>query len=405
MLYKPEESIKIAIEDLSTGMFVTGIENSKRINLSNAGRVSNQSGIERLQTNDIKYVYVDQSLSDTNCVFKPITEDSGVEPAPATQDSPEPKRVPRRYSCASQQKKAKKLIKEAKTLAQRLLNVTFNSQPLDVEEIDDWADELIEVALVDSDALHCVSALRSKDSYLLEHSVNVACLLVTFGKHLKMDSETLKSLAIGGIIHDVGKVKVDDKVLHKPGKLTAEEFEHMKLHQVYAQDIIHGVRGLSSVSRDVCLMHHEKLDGTGYPNGLCEDQLPTVGRMSSIVDIYDALTADRCYKSGMSSAEAFKVLLSLTPNHLDRELVYKFINCIGMYPVGSLVELSDGRVGIVWTSNQSEPLKPVIKCFYSNKYQRYVEVTYLDLKGSSHKIAKAVSPKSLKVDSAPFYEE
>ncbi|QIA62985.1 DUF3391 domain-containing protein [Vibrio astriarenae] len=405
MLYKPEESIKIAIEDLSTGMFVTGIENSKRINLSNAGRVSNQSGIERLKTNDIKYVYVDQSLSETNCVFKPITEDPGVEPAPATQDSTEPKRAPRRYSRASQQKKAKKLIKEAKTLAQRLLNVTFNSQPLDVEEIDDWADELIEVALVDSDALHCVSALRSKDSYLLEHSVNVACLLVTFGKHLKMDSETLKSLAIGGIIHDVGKVKVDDKVLHKPGKLTAEEFEHMKLHQVYGQDIIHGVRGLSSVSRDVCLMHHEKLDGTGYPNGLREDQLPTVGRMSSIVDIYDALTADRCYKSGMSSAEAFKILLSLTPDHLDRELVYKFINCIGMYPVGSLVELSDGRVGIVWTSNQSEPLKPVIKCFYSNKYQRYVEVTYLDLKGSSHKIVKAVSPKSLKVDSAPFYEE
>ncbi|GAL12208.1 HD domain protein [Vibrio astriarenae] len=153
MLYKPEESIKIAIEDLSTGMFVTGIENSKRINLSNAGRVSNQSGIERLKTNDIKYVYVDQSLSETNCVFKPITEDSGVEPAPATQDSAEPKRAPRRYSRASQQKKAKKLIKEAKTLAQRLLNVTFNSQPLDVEEIDDWADELIEVALVDSDAL------------------------------------------------------------------------------------------------------------------------------------------------------------------------------------------------------------------------------------------------------------
>ncbi|MGR5542438.1 HD-GYP domain-containing protein, partial [Vibrio campbellii] len=95
---------------------------------------------------------------------------------------------------------------------------------------------------------------------------------------------------IGGIIHDVGKVKVDDEVLHKPGRLTPEEFEHMKLHQVYAQEIIHGVRGLSPVSRDVCLMHHEKLDGTGYPNSLKEDQLPTVGRMSSIVDIYDALT-------------------------------------------------------------------------------------------------------------------
>ncbi|MGR5412383.1 HD-GYP domain-containing protein [Vibrio astriarenae] len=405
MLYNPEESVKISIDDLSVGMFVTGIENNKRVNLSNAGRVSNQAGIERLVSNDIKYVYVDQNLSMKGCVIKPLSEDEGVEPAPASEQTETTKRKPRRYSRASQQKQAKKLIKEAKTLAQRLLNVTFNSQPLDVEEIDQWADELIEVALVDSDALHCVSALRSKDSYLLEHSVNVACLLVTFGKYLKMDSETLKSLAIGGIIHDVGKVKVDDEVLHKPGRLTPEEFEHMKLHQVYAQEIIHGVRGLSPVSRDVCLMHHEKLDGTGYPNGLKEDQLPTVGRMSSIVDIYDALTADRCYKAGMSSAEAFKILLSLTPNHLDRELVYKFINCIGMYPVGSLVELSDGRVGIVWTSNQSDPLKPVIKCFYSNKYQRYTEVTYLDLKGSSHKIVKAVSPKSLKVDSAPFYDE
>ncbi|MDR9829052.1 HD-GYP domain-containing protein [Vibrio sp. FNV 38] len=405
MQYNIEESIKISINDLSLGMFVTGIENNKRINLSNAGRVSTQSGIERLISNDIKYVYVDEGLSAHGCVIKPLSDDEGVEPAAARAQTEAVKRKPRKYSRTTQQKQAKKLIKEAKTLAQRLLNVTFNSQPLDVSDIEVWADELIEVALVDSDALHCVSALRSKDTYLLEHSVNVACLLVTFGKYLNMDSEMLKSLAIGGIIHDVGKVKVDDDVLHKPSKLTPEEFEHMKMHQVYAQEIIHGVRGLNKVSRDVCLMHHEKIDGTGYPNGLRGAQLPTVGRMSSIVDIYDALTADRCYKSGMSSAEAFKIILTLTPNQLDRELVYKFINCIGMYPVGSLVELSDGRVGIVWISNQSEPLKPTVKCFYSNKYQRYTEVSYVDLKSSAHKIIKAVSPKSLRIDSTPFYEE
>lgn len=219
-----------------------------------------------------------------------------------------------------------------------------------------------------------------------------------------LDKQTLKQLAIGGIIHDVGKIKVDDKILHKPAKLTPEEFEHMKLHQVFAGEIILHVKGLSDVSRDVCLMHHEKLDGNGYPRGLKGDEIPIHGRMSCIVDIYDALTADRCYKKGMSSAEAFKILLSLTPFHLDADLVYKFINCVGMYPVGSIVELSDGRVGIVWSSNDSQALKPEVKCFYSRKYQRYIDVAMVDLKNSLHKIERAVAPSSLEIDPKPFYD-
>lgn len=213
-----------------------------------------------------------------------------------------------------QTKQSKKLIAEAKGLAQKLLTETFEGNSFEVDALEEWADDVIETVLIDSDAIKCVSALRNKDSYLLEHSVNVACLLVTFGKSLGMDKTMLRDMAIGGIIHDVGKIKVDDKVLHKPARLTPEEFEHMKLHQVYAGEIIDNVEGLNQVSRDVCLMHHEKLDGNGYPNGLKGDEIPIHGRMSCIVDIYDALTAHRCYKAGMSSAEAFKILLSLTPS-------------------------------------------------------------------------------------------
>ncbi|WP_367988941.1 HD-GYP domain-containing protein [Vibrio sp. NTOU-M3] len=402
MQYDPEQSIKIAIADLNVGMFVTALEDSKRVNLANAGRVSSDKAIQQLKKNGIKYAWVDQQLSAKGLTFKPINDVEPEAEVALPEDTPT-KRVKR--SRFSQQKKAKKIIKEAKDLAQKLLNHTFEGKIVDVAEIEDWADDLIEAALVDSDALQCVSALRQKDSYLLEHSVNVACLLVTFGKHLDMPKETLKQMAIGGIIHDVGKVKVKDEVLHKPAKLTPDEFEHMKLHQVFAKDLISPIQGLSDVSRDVCLMHHEKLDGTGYPNGLKEEQIPQHGRMSCIVDIYDALTADRCYKLGMSSAAAFKILLSLTPFHLDRELVYKFINCIGMYPVGSIVELSDGRVGIVWTSNESEPLKPEVKCFYTRKYQRFCEVAYVDLKHSKLKIESAISPSYLEVDATPFYDD
>ncbi|NOH46813.1 HD-GYP domain-containing protein [Vibrio rotiferianus] len=400
MQYNPEDSIKIAIADMGVGMFVTAIEQNKRVNLANAGRVSTQQGIEKLKASGVKFVWVDQQLSSSACVFKPVAAESE-ELSPVEEQT----KVPRAFRTReAQHKRAKKLIAEAKGLAQKLLNQTFEGKVIEVNEIESWADDMIESVFIDSDALQCVSALRQKDTYLLEHSVNVACLLVTFGKHLGLNKETLKQLAIGGIIHDVGKIKVDDAVLHKPARLTPEEFEHMKLHQVFAGEIILGVKGLSDISRDVCLMHHEKLDGNGYPRGLSGDQIPMHGRMSCIVDIYDALTADRVYKKGMSSAEAFKILLSLTPFHLDPDLVYKFINCIGVYPVGSIVQLSDGRVGIVWTSNESQPLKPIVKCFYSRKYKRYIDVAMVDLKNSPHSVEKAVAPSSLEVDPKPFYD-
>lgn len=405
MQYDPKNSIKIALTDVGVGMFVTAIEHNKRVNLANAGRISSPEGIKKLTASGVKYVWVDQTLSSQKCVFKPVDESIG-----AVEEEREPKssdfsKVQRAYRSRDvQHKRAKKLIAEAKDLAQKLLNQTFEGKIIEVDEVEAWADDVIESVFIDSDALQCVSALRKKDSYLLEHSVNVACLLVSFGKYLGLDKQTLKQLAIGGIIHDVGKIKVDDKILHKPAKLTPEEFEHMKLHQVFAGEIILHVKGLSDVSRDVCLMHHEKLDGNGYPRGLKGDEIPIHGRMSCIVDIYDALTADRCYKKGMSSAEAFKILLSLTPFHLDADLVYKFINCVGMYPVGSIVELSDGRVGIVWSSNDSQALKPEVKCFYSRKYQRYIDVAMVDLKNSLQKIERAVAPSSLEIDPKPFYD-
>ncbi|MFH4357641.1 HD-GYP domain-containing protein [Vibrio diabolicus] len=405
MQYDPKNSIKIALADVGVGMFVTAIEHNKRVNLANAGRISSPEGIKKLTASGVKYVWVDQTLSSHKCVFKPVDES-----IVAVEEEREPKssdfsKVQRAYRSRDvQHKRAKKLIAEAKDLAQKLLNQTFEGKIIEVDEVEAWADDVIESGFIDSDALQCVSALRKKDSYLLEHSVNVACLLVSFGKYLGLDKQTLKQLAIGGIIHDVGKIKVDDKILHKPAKLTPEEFEHMKLHQVFAGEIILHVKGLSDVSRDVCLMHHEKLDGNGYPRGLKGDEIPIHGRMSCIVDIYDALTADRCYKKGMSSAEAFKILLSLTPFHLDADLVYKFINCVGMYPVGSIVELSDGRVGIVWSSNDSQALKPEVKCFYSRKYQRYIDVAMVDLKNSLHKIERAVAPSSLEIDPKPFYD-
>jgi len=401
MHYKQEESVRIAIEDIQFGMFVTAIEKNSLVVLSNPGRVTQQKGVDQLIASGVKFIWVDKKLSSRKCTItpameKPVEQEATPPPPPSTKSPLRKKSKDKKY-------RAEKLINEAKGLASKILQDTFEGNPIDVGQLDSWAEDVIETVLINPDAVKFVSALRNKDTYLLEHSVNVACLLVTFGEYLKLDRDILKQLAIGGMLHDIGKTKVKSKVLNKPGKLSAEEFEHMKLHQVYASEIIHQVPGITEISKMVCLMHHEKLDGKGYPLGLSAEEIPLYGRMSSIVDIYDALTAERCYKSGLSPSDAFKILLSMTPNQLDQELVYKFINCISIYPVGSLVQLSDGKVGLVETANKKQPLCPEVKCFYSNKYNRFIEVTSVQLNHSDLKIEQAVAPASLGIDISQYY--
>jgi len=387
--------IKVPIDKLALGMFVTAIDHqSNKVAIGNPGQIKHRDAIVKLKKNNIAMVWVNIDRSSDTCGLKKAGKLSTVR-----------SRLIRKASVnrEGQQSQAKNLLAEAKGLIKKVMSETFKGKAIEVGPLEDVADKMIESVLDDADAFKCISALRTKDAYLLEHSINVAFLLVTFGKHLRLDREILKQMAVGGMLHDIGKIKVANEILHKPGKLTAEEFEQIKLHQVYAVDIMNETKGLSQVSKDVCLMHHEKLDGRGYPNGLTEQQLPQHGRMSCIVDIFDALTATRCYKEAMSPAAAFKILLSLTPFHLDQTLVYEFIRCVGIYPVGSLVQLSDERVGIVWDSKERDGLHPIVKCFYSLKHKHYTDVIMLDLLKSELHIERGISPRMLDVDPSPFY--
>ncbi|QQX80451.1 HD-GYP domain-containing protein [Shewanella sp. KX20019] len=391
-----KDLIKIPVAKLGVGMFVESIDNTKgRVSIANAGQIRSKEAIAKLLHSGTTHAWVNAARSSADCGLN----------RPNVKPSQVAKPVAKRVSTdrVATQHKAKELMVEAKDLIQKVLSETFEGKAIEVAPFEALADNMIESVLLDADALKCVSALRSKDAYLLEHSINVAFLLVTFGRYLKFDTGMLRDLAVGGILHDIGKIKVDSVILNKPGKLTAEEFEHVKLHQTYAIEIMNNTAGLSQVSIDISLMHHEKLDGKGYPRGLKGDEIPIHGRMSCIVDIFDALTATRCYKEAMSPAAAFKILLSLTPNHLDQALVYEFIRCVGVYPVGSLVELSDGRVGIVWESKNRDALHPKVKCFYSNKHKLYTGVTMVDLLKSELNIEKGISPSSLEIDPTPFY--
>lgn len=404
------EPLKLPVHLLQVGMYVTGIQNTSNVQLSSKGLLKNQKLIKDLIDSDVLFAVVDEKKSDNNINFNDVREslaafNNRAKAVKETSRDPLPQK--RKSDVGSKFRSTKNkheaIMIEAKAIATKVLNKAFEGEQLTSTDFDEWSENLLEKTLGDFDAFRFASALRTKDEYLLEHSISVSTLLVTFAKFLGFDEEHQKAFAIGGLIHDVGKIKVDSSILNKPSRLTPEEFEHMKLHQVFAKEILSEVDDLPKLSLDVALMHHEKLDGNGYPLGLSDKEIPVHGRMASIVDIFDALTADRVYKKSMSPLEAFKIMLSMTPQQLDRELLYKFINCLGIYPVASLVELSNGIIAIVWEGNAKDSKKPLVKLFYSKRNKCFIPIEMKDLSKSGLTILRSVSPSEIEADISTYF--
>ena len=378
-------SIKsISIAELKVGMFVIEFtDDKKKITVKKPGKVPSLKLINKLKSDGIISVVVDYDRSEF---------DTKIEPKSWVRDKS--KIMPLNQEIT----RAKKILKESKITVNKMLESVFSDNTVDLGPIEQVADEIVESLSNNTDALQSLSALRTKDAYLVEHSLNVGVLLASFARYLGWDSSRQALLIVGGIVHDIGKTKVELSVLNKPGKLEPEEFEHMKLHQVYSIDLLNEINDLHIDSREVSTMHHEKLDGNGYPLGLKGEQITEVGRMSSIVDIYDALTASRCYKKAMSPAAALKIMMSLQDFHLDSDLLKAFILCVGFYPVGSLVELSNNLLGLVWESNENDMKKPIVKTFYNTQYQKYYDVQMIDLSKSKLVIKRGVGPYEFDLD-------
>jgi HD-GYP domain-containing protein (c-di-GMP phosphodiesterase class II) len=214
-----------------------------------------------------------------------------------------------------------------------------------------------------------------------------------------MDRTVIQQLAMGAFLHDVGKIKIPESILNKKGKLTPVEFEQMKKHVNYSIEIISNTPGLSPLSLEVAALHHEKLNGEGYPNNKKSSEISQYGRMIAICDVFDALTANRVYKDGYSAIKAFNILQKLAANNqLDIELVNLFIKCMGVYPVGTLVKLESNQLAIVEGRNQNSPTQPLVRSFYSVERNRYVMAKDIDLSKGSDNIISAVRADDFNLD-------
>lgn len=376
------------LSTLSVGEYVIDIvQQTGTYTLTGAGHIKNQNVIAFLEKKGVISVLV-----DTEKAIKKEPQNNETKPKAAKQEKTQSPVI-------VEIKQAKRLFNDSKNIQRRILKDVAIGNEINVEPIIDITNNTIDTVFKNPDALACVINIRDKDEYLLEHAVSVSVLMTIFARYLGFDKPLVQQLTIGAFLHDVGKIKIDDNILHKPGKLTDEEFAVMKTHVNHSIDIIANTPGVSELSLEVAALHHERLNGTGYPYNIEADDISKYGRMVSICDIFDALTADRCYKEGYPHIKAFSILRKLAQDgHLDVQLVDQFIKCMGVYPVGSLVELNSHKLAIVEARNQDDPIRPKVRSFFNVNDNRYVMTEDIDLTNTEDFIVKGVKADDFDLD-------
>jgi HD-GYP domain-containing protein (c-di-GMP phosphodiesterase class II) len=232
------------------------------------------------------------------------------------------------------------------------------------------------------DALLWMTQLKRKDIYTAQHSMNVCILSIALGKHLKLSVQELNNLGLCGMMHDMGKMNVPLEILNKPGRLDDKELIIMQNHALYGGKLLMTSKDIFPGAIDVALSHHERLDGAGYPYHLTDTQITPYSRMVTIADVYDAISSDRVYQKGRTHLESINIMTKMCGTHLDNRLTYKFIECIGIYPPGNLVELNSGEVAIVVEVNPEHKLKPkILLILDEHKQRRPLQLVDLFLEG------------------------
>jgi putative nucleotidyltransferase with HDIG domain len=309
-------------------------------------------------------------------------------PAQAVVEAPAPAQESRPVSLADELKQAQKIKSRARAVVAELFQEARMGHTLDLMEANAVIEDIDASLERNHNALVSLVRLKSKDDYTYLHSVAVGTLMVALGKQLKLDAALRRDLGLAGLLHDLGKMAIPVEILNKPGRLTDAEFEIIKKHPAIGAAILEKAATIPALAIDVCRHHHERVDGRGYPDGQSGDALSLYARMGAICDVYDAITSARSYKEAWDPSDAIRRMASWKDGQFDPEIFSQFVRLIGIYPVGTLVQLKSRRLGVVVAQTAESLLKPVVRIFYSTLSMSRIPLEDINLSRSREEVGQ-----------------
>ncbi len=415
---------KVNVSDLKRGMYVSALDRPWRDTpfLFQRFEITDDEQLAQLKQR-CKYVYIDddyQTGTVPQVLTPPLARTLRVEPAETDQKpvfrivaedttAPRPRRAYRDETTIEQEAEAiRETHEQATMLIDTIMEDVHLGKSLDTAGAKKAVGHMARSVLRNPDALLCFTQLKKKDDYTARHSLRVSILALAFGRHLGFDEEDLNLLGMGALLHDVGKMRVPGTILNKPGKLTDREYEIMKSHVPMGVEILERTNAIPLKALEVSRLHHERYGGKGYMENLKGDQITEFGLISAIVDVYDAITSDRVYKDGIASLDALKKMYEWRGRDFHPALLEQFIQCIGIFPIGSVVVLNTNEVGVIRTLNREQRLKPQVVLVMKPDKTRYPTLRAVNLAletaptGKPYEITEVVPPAMFNIQPADY---
>ena len=351
---------RIGIDELQPGMQIEKLDRSWLSTpfFRHKMTITSHQQIAQLKSCGVQTVVVliEQEELQAASVSEPEITDAPVEPVAKENPS-----VPEVVPFEEELPVAREVYNAAKTVIQGAMNDTRLGRAINVDAVRAVVSDMADSVFRNPDALPSLSRLKRFDEYTFYHSVNTSLLAMSLGQSLGFDRAAIHLAGVGTLLHDIGKMKIPLEILNKPGRFEAHEMEIMKQHVLRGVEVLSSTTGLGDSYVQPALEHHERVNGAGYPHQRAKQDISQFGLITAVVDIYDAMTSDRVYHRGKPAHEILQLLYRLSlEGHLDSTLVQQFIQVVGIYPVGSIVELNTGEIGIVKQINHEAPLAPVV---------------------------------------------
>ena len=380
--------LRVAKEDLRLGMFIQSLEGSwfEHPFWKSKFLLEQSDDLRALQSSDIDAVWIDKERSLPEAIAHLLAPTPAPRPEPvpaeappaAAEAAPPAPLKPRRVSSVREYQSAQQVLTDCKAAVTDLFARIGSGDAGAIEDAMPIVNGIAESVDRNPDALITLTRIRTLDEYSYLHSVAVSALMINLARQLALPPEYVRQAGIAGLFMDVGKGFLPADLLGKSGPYSAEDWAEMRRHPQLGADAVKASGELSKVAVDVCLHHHERYDGSGYPHGLRGDEISLFARMAAICDTYDAIASVRPHRPAAPPPEAVAELYRLK-GHFDESLLTSFIKSIGIYPVGSLVRLESRMLGCVSAQRRDQLTRPVVRIFYSIAQRAHVPVHELDL--------------------------